>query len=197
MKLFPAALLLGAALISAPGWAAIGAGDAPFSQPGERLPGAQPGRADLQSRAEAGDAEAQYRLGLDYQLGLGGPRDLAAARAWFGRAAAQGHAKGLGALGYMLLSGSGGAADLAGAEAALRRAAGLGEASAMANLAEILLQRGGAAANTEARGLLAEAVRLGALNARYRLGRLTIADGRAAEGVALVRAAADRGHPMA
>lgn len=195
MRHIAVALGLLVALTAPAAWAAIGATDAPVSQPAERPTGAQPSRGELQARAEAGDAEAQYRLGLDYQLGLGGSRDLGAARAWFGRAAAQDHAKGLGGLAYLLLLGQGGPVDEAGAEKALRRATVLKLPSAMANLAELLLMRDPASA--EARSLLRQAVQLGALNARYRLGRLTLADGAVDEGVAMVGLAADRGHPEA
>lgn len=189
-----AALLVFCLQAGGPAWAALGVQDAPVSQPLEKPTGVQPARPELQRRAEAGEAEAQYQLGVDYQFGLGGPADWPAARAWFGRAAAQGHVKGLGAHGYMLLSGSGGPQDLVGAEKALRQAGEGGEASATANLAELLLLRGEAA---EARQMLARAVAGGALNARYRLGRLDIAEGRVPEGMALVEQAVERGHPEA
>jgi ankyrin repeat protein len=43
--------------------------------------------------AEAGNAEAQYRLGMLYRLGLGAGANDARARAWLERAAAGGHSK--------------------------------------------------------------------------------------------------------
>ena len=42
-------------------------------------------------RAEAGDAEAQNYVGIQYYLGLGRGRDLQTAFTWFVRAARQGH----------------------------------------------------------------------------------------------------------
>lgn len=45
-------------------------------------------RALFAKAAESGSAEAQYQLGLMAADGIGGPRDDAAARAWFEKAAA-------------------------------------------------------------------------------------------------------------
>jgi TPR repeat protein len=41
--------------------------------------------------AEAGHPVAQYQIGVLYERGQGTARDLNAARAWYVRAAAQGH----------------------------------------------------------------------------------------------------------
>lgn len=154
----------------------------------------------LLRRAEAGDAEAQYQLGVIHQFSLGVARDDAAARSWFARAAAQDHARALGSLGYMLTVGAGGPADAAGAERALRRAGELGEATAWANLGELILQTRPAKA-TEAIALLERAVDAGAVNARYRLGRFLV-EGEVvpadpARGRALLESAAGDGNPFA
>lgn len=45
---------------------------------------------DLEERARAGEAEAQYRLGLAYLMGEGVPQDYARAAEWFEKAAEQG-----------------------------------------------------------------------------------------------------------
>lgn len=45
----------------------------------------------FQPRAAAGDIEAQNYLGVHYYLGLGVPRDLARALAWYEKAAKQGN----------------------------------------------------------------------------------------------------------
>lgn len=181
--------------------------DIPFSTP-QALPpaGLSPNplpqnRQSLQPRAEAGEAEAEYRLGLDYQLGLSGPRNLAQARQWFSRAAAQDHALALGGLGFLLLLGQGGPVDIIGAERALTRAGEKGEPSALANLAELKLQRDGPAVMPEAVALLERAISLGAVNARYRLGRW-LYEGEAlpadpARGLRLLQEAAAAEHPMA
>jgi TPR repeat protein len=46
--------------------------------------------ADLQARAEAGDAEAQFRYGQALQYGLGVPMDDDMSLSWYQAAAAQG-----------------------------------------------------------------------------------------------------------
>jgi hypothetical protein len=47
---------------------------------------------ELRARAEAGDSAAQFQLGIWYEHGFGVERDLVESRAWFERAAGQGHA---------------------------------------------------------------------------------------------------------
>jgi TPR repeat protein len=49
--------------------------------------------AALQPKANAGDPEAQFELGVDYRWGLGGKRDEAEAVRWYRKAADQGHAQ--------------------------------------------------------------------------------------------------------
>ncbi len=52
----------------------------------------EPGRlAQLKAQAEAGSAEAQFRLGELYCCGFGGGKDSVLARRWLCRAALQGH----------------------------------------------------------------------------------------------------------
>ncbi len=48
---------------------------------------------DLQQRAEEGDLESQYQLGVALKNGLGGERDVDKARYWLEKAAGQGHIK--------------------------------------------------------------------------------------------------------
>lgn len=43
----------------------------------------------LKTKADAGDVNAQYNLGLNYELGTGVRRDLGQSVAWFGKAANQ------------------------------------------------------------------------------------------------------------
>jgi TPR repeat protein len=45
------------------------------------------------TQAMAGDAEAQYRLGIDYKYGVGVPQSNDTAIFWFKKAAEQGHAQ--------------------------------------------------------------------------------------------------------
>ena len=65
--------------------------------------------ADIRASAEAGDAEAQYDLGVRYDFGWLGvsERDAAEAVTWYRRAAEQGHAKAQYRLGVMYAFGSG------------------------------------------------------------------------------------------
>lgn len=52
--------------------------------------------------AEQGDSDAQFNMGQAYKLGRGVPPDLAMARAWFEKAAAQGHEQAEANLGLIL-----------------------------------------------------------------------------------------------
>ncbi len=52
--------------------------------------------------AEKGDADAEFNLGQAYRLGRGVPINLAAAKTWFERAAAQGHVDAQTTLGLLL-----------------------------------------------------------------------------------------------
>jgi len=76
--------------------------------------------------AEAGDAEAQVRLGVMLYMGLGTPPDHAAGAAWFGKAAEQGHAKAQYLLGNAYFEGKGVPQDYGQAAAWYRKAAGQG-----------------------------------------------------------------------
>jgi cell division septation protein DedD len=56
--------------------------------------------------AEKGDPDAQFNLGQAYRLGRGVSTNLAAAKTWFGRAAAQGHVDAQTTLGLLLFQNS-------------------------------------------------------------------------------------------
>ena len=62
--------------------------------------------ADIRA-AEAGDADAQYRLGVMYEFGLEVPQDEAEAVAWYRLAAEQGHATAQYDLGFSYANGLG------------------------------------------------------------------------------------------
>lgn len=64
------------------------------------------------ARAEAGDAEAQYRLAFVHGRGVGVKLDHGRAAAWYLRAAEQGHAKAQGRLGTYYFYGKGVGRDL-------------------------------------------------------------------------------------
>jgi TPR repeat protein len=84
---------------------------------------------DLRPAAEAGDAAAQYRLGLVYALGQVVLQDRAAAVRWWTRAAHRGHRPAQAALGLMYAEGQGVPRDLDVAQGWLRRTAGVGLAT--------------------------------------------------------------------
>lgn len=114
----PAAALL-AALLAHPAPAAADAAAARAA-----IGGGDPAAAEAACAgpAEAGDADCQNVLGwlaLEGRPGLGG---AAGARAWFGKAAAQGHRKALRNLAFMLARGLGGPADVERAAALYREA---------------------------------------------------------------------------
>ena len=68
-------------------------------------------RAETEQRARAGQAEAQYDLGVMHYRGDGVPRDFKQARAWFLKAAAQNFAEARHNLGVMYYHGEGGPVD--------------------------------------------------------------------------------------
>ena len=63
--------------------------------------------AALITKADQGDAEAQYKLGLIYRNGQGVPQDNKEAARWYGLAADQGYALGQYNLGLMYAKGRG------------------------------------------------------------------------------------------
>ena len=67
--------------------------------------------AALRKAAQAGNPEAQFRLGVMYGNGEGAALDYAQARGWFGKAAAQGHESALLTLAWMHANGVGAAVD--------------------------------------------------------------------------------------
>lgn len=65
------------------------------------------GEPDIRSKAEAGDPNAQYDLGVMYYSGEGVPKDAAEALKWFRKAADQGHAPAQFDLAHMYAKGEG------------------------------------------------------------------------------------------
>ncbi len=63
--------------------------------------------APLQDKAESGDADAQYRIGVMYRDGKGVPRYISEALIWFRRAAEQNEARAQAALGDIYRDGQG------------------------------------------------------------------------------------------
>lgn len=96
---------------------------------------AEPATPDeMRRRAEAGDAEAAFALGLAFEHGRGVARDLAAAAAWYRRAAEAGEARAQNNLGWLYQTGAGVARDYRAAAAWYRRAAAQDQRDALGNL---------------------------------------------------------------
>ena len=82
---------------------------------------------EMRAKAEGGDEEAMYWLGVWHRLGIKGlVKDLAQARAWYERSAAARNPKGLAVLGEFLLRGTGGPKDKALGLVKVTQAAELG-----------------------------------------------------------------------
>ena len=82
------------------------------------------------SKAAEINAEAQYQLGLMLASGTGGPKDDAAARSLFEKAAAQNHPGALEQMGEFSEAGRGGPKDSAAAKSYYQKAADLGDEDA-------------------------------------------------------------------
>ena len=66
--------------------------------------GAAPDLTALQAKAQAGDAEAQFKMGEAYRVGKGVTADQEAAIMWYRRATAQGHVRASEELGFALFA---------------------------------------------------------------------------------------------
>lgn len=89
---------------------------------------------ELRAKAEKGDAESQFILGLIYSTGDGGPMNKAEAVKWYRKAAEQGHTRAQFLLGVMYSNGRGIPKDEIEAVKWWRKAAEQGEAKAQFHL---------------------------------------------------------------
>ena len=89
-----------------------------------------PDFAETKQKAEAGDANAQYNLGIMYYEPNGVPRDYAEAMSWYRKAADQGLASAQYKLGWMYYRGDGVQKDLVQAHLWFNIGAANGEESA-------------------------------------------------------------------
>lgn len=147
--------------------------------------------AEIVDAAEAGDAMAQYVLGLALQHGVGIEPDQRAAFDWFERSAAQDNVAGMTSLAYMLTLPA--SADLPRARSLLTEASNRGYAKAKSQLGFALLS--GALGDTDvarAVDLFREASDAGHVYATYALGRYGEGESENAEG--RLRELADHGN---
>lgn len=100
------------------------------------------------SRAKAGDASAQYNMGVLYDRGLGVDQDYAEARRWYEKAAEQRYGRAEHNLGIMYESGKGVKPDMAQAAQWFRRGADDGQAASQNNLGVLYMQGKGVIQNT-------------------------------------------------
>ena len=104
--------------------------------------------ATTQPRAEAGDAAAQYNLGVLYDRGLGVEQDYAKARSWYEKAAKQRYGRAEHNLGIMYEAGKGVDKNAAKAAHWFRRGADDGQAASQNNLGVLYMKGDGVPQNT-------------------------------------------------
>lgn len=128
---------------------------------------------ELRRRAEGGDAQAAFDLGLVYDLGRIVPEDLPAAMVWYKRAAELGHATAAFNVGVMYDAGRGVAEDRTEAALWYRRAADAGFGRADYNLGLMYLHGDGVRRDaTKARVYFQAAARHGVAAAAGQLATL-------------------------
>ncbi len=182
--------------------AAIGKDMTPLGPAGQAM-NVEALNRNLISRAERGNAQAQFDLAAAYHQGTRGlPQDAAQARSWFSKAADQGHALAQANLGNYHRQGLGGLTpDDAAAAVWYARAAAQEIPAAQANLGMFYAAgRGGLPKDDrQAARLYSLAAEAGEPSAVYALGQfyeegLGGLPKNAAEALRLYRFAADRGH---
>jgi len=156
-----------ALLLVAPAWAGVEEGRAAL-----RAGDAAAALREFGEAARGGDAEAQYLFATMLKDGVGlGTPDLPAARAWYERAAAAGHAAAQLDLGYMLFHGEGAAADREAGMLWYEKAAAQGLAAAQYNMAKVYWDGDGAKRDpAKAVDLFRKAAEQGLAEAQFALG---------------------------
>ena len=98
------------------------------------LPPGAPRIEEVRPKAEAGDADAQYKLALIYENGIGVEPSPREAFAWYEKAIRQGHVEAMTALGDMYFDGAGSEPDPSMATFWYLKAADKGHANAQAKI---------------------------------------------------------------
>ncbi len=158
--------------------------------------------ADAQAKAEAGNAEAEFRLGVLYERGQGVPYDATLGLLWLQRAAQQGYAKAELAVGEAYMKGVGVQRSPVDANAWFAKAAQQGEAEGQYQLAIAALTGSGMARNpAQGTDLLNKAADAGFMPATSMLGQMSYfgfyAPRDLERGRALLQKAADAGYAPA
>lgn len=158
--------------------------------------------AATKKKAEAGDADAQFSIGLSYDTGKGVPEDSTKAVEWYQKAAEQGHVKAQSQLAYMYGSGDGVPKDWVKAVEWWQKAAEQGHVDAQLKLANIYAFGDGVPKDsTKSAEWFQKAAEQGDADAQYSLG-LSYAYGigipdDAAKAVEWYQKAAAQGHASA
>ena len=128
--------------------------------------------AELLAKAEAGDTEAQVKLGNMYAEGEGVPQNYATAVSWYRQAAQQGHAEAQYNLGVMYANGRGVPQDYAIAVSWYRKAAQQGYAKARVNLGLMYAKGKGVPEQDDAQAIswIRKAAQQGDADAQFKLG---------------------------
>lgn len=127
---------------------------------------------ERRTKAEQGDADSQFRLGVAYDLGQGVRANLKEAATWYRKAAEQGRANAQNSLGSMYQNGQGVPQDFAEAYRWYQKAADQGYGEAYNNIAYLL--DGGLGVKQDkgkAIELYHKAAEAGSLNAAYNLAK--------------------------
>lgn len=148
--------------------------EAEAAVPAPPAPATPPGPfEELRARAEGGDSEAQYRLGLSYRDGHDVGASFAEAATWFDRAAQRGHVEAQVNLGTMYRQGVGVPQDVELAKVWLHEAARAGHPQAQKYLGEIYAADDlGLPDFFQAARWFREAAEQGVVDAQYNMGVL-------------------------
>ncbi len=159
---------------AAPAAAATGPATPPATTPAaDPATGGQPDFAALESRAEAGDAEAQYQLGVRYRDGDGVGVSYGESASWFQSAAEQGHVPAQVNLGIFYRQGVGVAKDVDLAKVWFHAAARAGHPEAQNFLGQVYVgEEQDRPDYFQAARWFREAAEQGVLDAQYNLASL-------------------------
>ncbi len=129
---------------------------------------------DIEARAEKGEPQAQFTLGVLYANGRGVKPNPGKAVEWLSRAASQDIGEAMTLLGWMYANGHGVASSAKKARDYFQKGARRGDSDAQCSLAELLIEGAhpGTPAATEALGLYEQAANQGHPKALYVLGKL-------------------------
>lgn len=143
----------------------------------------EPSFDDLLEKAEAGDPDTQYSLGLAYQEGRGTEKDWSQAIAWYKKAAEQGEVNALYTLGYMGHHKIGMERNFDAAAVWYRKAGDAGHPKAMFELARFYTRGLSVERNfPEAVKWIEKAANRGMFEAQWRMGEIYTTGGIGIEG---------------